>query len=160
MAERSISETNERLLANGVRKLFSDIKVVAKPLEWNDSSFIVHDDEGPTSSEAVGAGFHYLAEAVDMTLDEAKRESQDEFQANIEGAVRGVELPFIVEVERILQEIIRRAAPGPMHHGKTIQTGHQHISDLKGDVEKLAAEALRIIRSQAIIETMEDEGES
>ena len=48
-------------------------------LEWKDQK-AMFEDEGPTYSEAVGAGYTYVAEAVDMTLEQAKAERQAKFE--------------------------------------------------------------------------------
>ena len=58
------------------------VKIKVKQLEWKDE-IIYDEDEGPIFSEAYGAGYWYIAEAVDCTLDEAKTARQREFEERI-----------------------------------------------------------------------------
>jgi Lar family restriction alleviation protein len=56
--------------------------VRVKDLVWDDGE-AYDEDEGPITSEAYGAGYCYLAEAIDCTLAEAKAERQAAFEARI-----------------------------------------------------------------------------
>lgn len=67
------------------------------PLVWKDGTFY-DDDEGPIYSEAVGAGYTYIAEAVDCTLAEAKVKAQAEYEANIRASLASRAAPTEAQV--------------------------------------------------------------
>ncbi|MCV9964036.1 hypothetical protein OIU34_19330 [Pararhizobium sp. BT-229] len=56
--------------------------LAVKPLDWKDGE-AVFTDEGPSYSEAVGAGYTYVAEAVDKPLAESKLDAEGRYLRNI-----------------------------------------------------------------------------
>lgn len=66
------------------------LKLKIKPLVWKDSG-VFSFDEGPTYSEAVGAGFTYIAEAIGCTLEVAKADREKEYEKTILSAIVGAE---------------------------------------------------------------------
>lgn len=57
-------------------------------LEWKDDApFFDDDPDSVIYSEAVGAGYTYIAEAVDCTLEEAKAAAQAEYERRILAAL-------------------------------------------------------------------------
>lgn len=55
---------------------------VIKPLEWKDGH-VVFTDEGPSHSEAVGAGYTYVADAIDKPLAESKLDAEGRYLRNV-----------------------------------------------------------------------------
>jgi hypothetical protein len=85
---QSVSEEDEsykRLIA-GKDAEIAHLKALSafsiRPLEWKDGEALFAED-GPTYSEAVGAGYTYVAEAVGQSLDESKLDSEGHYLRDI-----------------------------------------------------------------------------
>nr|WP_250808485.1 hypothetical protein [Neorhizobium tomejilense] len=134
-----------------IRCVTGNFSVAVKPLEWEDATCVVFEDEGPTTSEAIGAGYHYLAEAVDMTLSEAKAEGQERFEQTIRETVVGVRIPLLSDVEKALEAIISRVEGGTVVSGQNMEMTRQRVEFLEKDIRDYARSALDLIRSQTSI---------
>lgn len=101
-------------------------------LRWKDSDAIFKE-EGPIYSEAEGAGYIYVAEAIDATLQEEKRKAQRRFERNVLASL--VSYPLATSVLDDLEDV-RKAVFGDVGDEPDVYADYDRLSELSGKMRK------------------------
>ena len=93
---------------------------------------MISEEDGPHSSAALGAGFTYLAEAVDMTLGEAKAEKQTTFEERVLGAIESVNADGVT-VKKLEWKPIESSS-GTISAYEADGAGFTYVAEVPGNV--------------------------